>query len=262
MKKDEAKEKIERQYSCLEALRGMETSSEKFKKWRRNTEIAIEKVFGSDSRHLNDFTSIRWAPRMLDMANPKPAYAHAFHRGLEASKAILGSMQDEIEEYWDSEAGQIELNALAIVEKICARFHLVARQLRARRSNRNTLDIEDEYDVQDLLHALLKIDFDDVRPEEWTPSYAGKSARVDFLLKSESIVIEVKKTRAGLGAKELGDQLIIDVARYKVHPDCGQLICFVYDPEGRIGNPASIEADLNGTHDGLEVKVIISPKGL
>ena len=37
--------------------------------------------------------------------------------------------------------------------------------------------------------------FDDIRAEEWTPSYAGKCARVDFLLKNEKIVIEVKKTR-------------------------------------------------------------------
>ena len=56
-------------------------------------------------------------------------------------------------------------------------------------------EIKDEYDVQDLLNALLRLNFDDVRPEEYTPSYAGSSTRVDFLLKKEKIVIEVKKTR-------------------------------------------------------------------
>ena len=70
-----------------------------------------------------------------------------------------------------------------------------------------------------LLHALLLLCFDDIRAEEWTSSYAGKSARMDFLLKNEGVVIEVKKTRLGLTDKELGDQLIIDVDRYKVHPD-------------------------------------------
>jgi glucan phosphorylase len=62
------------------------------------------------------------------------------------------------------------------------RFHLVARQLRERHNERSTLQIEDEYDVQDLLHALLKINFEDVRAEEVCPSYAGGSSRVDFLL--------------------------------------------------------------------------------
>lgn len=69
------------------------------------------------------------------------------------------------------------------------------------RENRETLKIEDEYDVQDLLHALLLLYFDDVRAED----YAGKSSRMDFLLKNERVVIEVKKTRLGLADKELGD---------------------------------------------------------
>ena len=54
-----------------------------------------------------------------------------------------------------------------------------------------------------LLHALLLLCFDDIRAEEWTSSYAGKSARMDFLLKNEGVVIEVKKTRLGLTDKEL-----------------------------------------------------------
>ena len=58
--------------------------------------------------------------------------------------------------------------------------------------------------------------------------------------------------------KELGDQLIIDVDRYKVHPDCKRLICFVYDVEERIGNPIGLMADLNNQHEGFAT-VIIKP---
>ncbi|MGR0481594.1 MAG: PD-(D/E)XK nuclease domain-containing protein [Candidatus Electronema sp. V4] len=143
---------------------------------------------------------------------------------------------------------------------ICLRFHAVASQLRSRHKNRNTLEIEDEYDVQDLLHALLRLYFDDVRAEEWTPSYAGGCSRVDFLLKAEQVVIEVKKTRKGLAAKDIGDQLLIDIQRYQAHPDCKTLVCFVYDPEGRIANPRGIEADLNKQHGSVLVEVIIAPR--
>ncbi len=144
---------------------------------------------------------------------------------------------------------------------ILSSFHKVARQLRSRHNNRNTIEIEDEYDVQDLLHALLRLHFDDVRPEEWTPSYAGGSKRMDFLLKDENIVIEVKKTRIGLADKAVGEQLIVDIECYKNHPNCERLICFVYDPEGRIGNPVGIENDLvQQSRDNLEVKVYIFPK--
>jgi hypothetical protein len=147
------------------------------------------------------------------------------------------------------------------IELLCFQFHTVAKQLRCRHSDRSTLDLVDEYDVQDLLHALLRIFFDDVRPEEWAPSYAGKSSRMDFLLPAEKLVIEAKKTRPGLGAKEVGSQLIEDIARYKVHPSCNRLVCFVYDPEGRVTNPRGIEQDLSRNESDFEVKVIIAPRG-
>jgi len=145
------------------------------------------------------------------------------------------------------------------ISNLCERFHLVARQLRDRHDGRETLDVQDEYDVQDLLHALLHLYFDDIRPEEWTPSYAGKTSRMDFLLKQEQIVIEIKKTRKGLNAKELGSQLIEDIGRYQAHPDCDSLICFVYDPDGRISNPRGIENDLRRSEGDLRVEVLIKP---
>jgi len=150
-------------------------------------------------------------------------------------------------------------NPLNSIIQICMRFHLVAKQLRSRHDGRTTLDIVDEYDVQDLLHSLLKLFFDDIRPEEWTPSYAGSSSRMDFLLKKESIVIEVKKTRVKLGNKEIGDQLIVDIERYRT--SCKTLFCFVYDPDGRISNPQGLERDLCRNENHFAVKVFIIPKG-
>ena len=152
------------------------------------------------------------------------------------------------------------LNSIESIVKICNSFHTVARQLRQRYNNRDTLIIEDEYDVQDLFHALLRIFFEDVRAEEWTPSYAGGSSRVDFLLPQEKIVIELKKTRRGLAAKEVGSQLLIDIARYQSHPDCKNLICFVYDPEGKIGNPKGLENDLNDlSSENINIVTLIRP---
>lgn len=149
---------------------------------------------------------------------------------------------------------------LDALDQIVVKFHAVAVQLRSRHAERVTLDINDEYDVQDLMHALLRLYFDDIRPEEWVPSYAGASSRTDFLLPQIDTVIETKRTRAGLNAKSVGEQLIIDIARYKKHPQCRRLLCFVYDPEGRIANPSGIESDLNTGDHGIEVRVLILPK--
>lgn len=157
--------------------------------------------------------------------------------------------------------GTGEVDHLQLVRQICSRFHLIARQMRSRYSERDTLEVHDEYDVQDLLHALLHIYFDDIRAEEWTPSYAGGCSRVDFLLKQEQIVIEVKKTRKTLKAKDVGEQLIVDKERYRAHPDCRKLICFVYDPEGWVANPRGLENDLNSEDETFQVSVLIVPKG-
>lgn len=150
---------------------------------------------------------------------------------------------------------------ILVLEKLFSRFHQAARQLRNRHEERPTVDVSDEYDVQDLLHSLLKLYFDDIRPEEWTPSYAGGSSRMDFLLKNEQLVVEVKKTRDNLRDRSIGEQLIVDIAKYKEHPDCRTLVCFIYDAEGLIANPTGLENDLNSSStDELSVWVHVFPK--
>ena len=67
-------------------------------------------------------------------------------------------------------------DSLGILRKICSRFHLVVRQLRLRRDDRATLEVEDEYDVQDLLYALLRLEFE--RAVHPTPA-GGRSYSAD-----------------------------------------------------------------------------------
>jgi hypothetical protein len=154
-------------------------------------------------------------------------------------------------------SAQPHLTDLALIERLLRRFHRSARQLKHRHDNRPPLLINDEYDVQDLLHVLLRGLFDDIRAEEYTPSYAGGSSRMDFLLKSEQIAIEAKVASATLRDKQIGEQLLIDIQRYQAHPDCKRLVCFVYDSNGFIKNPAGLETDLSKAHGKLEVKVIV-----
>jgi hypothetical protein len=85
---------------------------------------------------------------------------------------------------------------------------------------------------------------------------------MDFLLKKEEIIIEVKETRKGLAGKEVGDQLLVDIQRYQQHLNCKYLVCFIYDPEGRIPNPKGIENDLSKTENDIKIITIITPKGL
>lgn len=149
---------------------------------------------------------------------------------------------------------------LAALRKVCTRFHLVARQLRLRRDYRATLEIEDEYDVQDLLYALLRLEFEEVGSEDWCPGYGDGAARTSYLLHKERVVIVAKKTKTGVTARELAEQVRIDSSHYSGRADCRTLVCFVYDPEGRIGNPRGLESDLTTVSDAFTVEVIIAPK--
>lgn len=263
MKKKDAIEKLSILKDRAQSLLSIPSGSQDFKKWYRDSEIAIERIFGKEARHLQDFNEIRYSLSIFTTGTPKHEFESAYKRGVNTAITTLESFIDEIKEYWPEEEEQPEPSGIASTEKIqliINRFHQVARQLRARYSGRPTIEIEDEYDVQDLFHGLLKLYFDDVRPEEYTPSYAGSASRVDFLLKQEKIIIEIKKTRKNLGAKEVGEQLIIDSQRYQSHPDCSQLICFVYDPEGRIANPRGIENDLTKYINNMPISVFIRPE--
>ncbi|WP_231734524.1 hypothetical protein [Noviluteimonas gilva] len=262
MEPNRAIEILERQKGATGELRALGSSDPAFAKWKRDTEIAIQRIFGDSSRHFTDFSKISYSLGAWSTGTPDYKFHEAFLQGLDKAEAILASMVDEINEYEVGPEEQTDRpDYLSLIEQVCLRFHSMARQLRSRHAKRPTLEIDDEYDVQDLLHAAFKLHFDDIRAEEWTPSYAGGSSRVDFLLKQERIVVEVKKTRSSMSMSDLGAQILIDIARYERHPDCGLLVCFIYDPEGRIGNPVGLERDLESHSGKLKVRVIVGPKG-
>lgn len=150
-------------------------------------------------------------------------------------------------------------SATARLVQLADSFHRAALRLRARHGNREPFLMNDEYDVQDLFAVFLETRFEDVRREEWGPSYAGGATRVDFFLKNESVLFETKMMREGLSDRRVGEELIIDIAHYKERTGCKALVCFIYDPEHRLRNPHALENDLS-KHDGhLDICVLVRP---
>ena len=154
--------------------------------------------------------------------------------------------------------GRAHTPQLEHIYRICERLSSVARQLQERYGDRDTIEVSDEYDVQDLFHALLELYFDDIRAEEWAPSYAGKSPRIDFLLKQETIAVEIKITRSGRANNDILEELSEDKEHYRTHPDCEFLVCYIHDPGYEISNPAGFEGDLSEDTNNLTTEVIVS----
>src|SRR3990167_944490 len=90
-----------------------------------------------------------------------------------------------------------------VVLALCRRFPLFAKQLTVRHGSRAPVKIQDEYDVQDLFHAILRLHFDDVRAEDVSPDFGGNTARIDFFLPRDRIAVEVKMMRANLTQRKV-----------------------------------------------------------
>jgi hypothetical protein len=237
---------------------------EREKRWWKYNCTLLSRLFNTDE-YADEYRSARRPVYFADDRYTDPSWA-------EMNGRLVRSITSQISALHSIILGLIEEGATTVgsvesatqggsnLELLIERFHRVARQMRVRHGSRTPLEINDEYDVQDLLHALLMIFFDDIRDEEWTPSYAGASSRMDYLLPGLGMAVEVKKSRQALIARVLGDELLVDIAKYQKHPQCRKLLCFVYDPDGLISNPRGIESDLSKRHDNLAVRVMIVPR--
>ena len=244
----------------------LEAAEEKEKRWREFNRALLSQLFTTEE-YAWEYDSAQRSVHVIADRYIDASLHQLAARLVGSVKGQISTLRSIIERLdlideggmlvaGSSRAAQAERNLQLLIE----RFHLVARQIRVRHDSRPTLEITDEYDVQDLLHALLTIFFDDIRKEEWTPSYAGGASKMDYLLPELQTAVQVKKARSALTARVLGEELIVDIAKYQRHPQCRKLICFVYDPEGTISNPRGVEADLSKQHDNLAVRVMIVPR--
>ena len=147
-----------------------------------------------------------------------------------------------------------------VLERVINGLTRAMYPFKRRRKGSQVIDFKSEYDLQDLFNALLQPWIKDIRTEEYTPSYAGTSTRMDFLLFDHKIVCELKRVRDATHARKVGDELTIDIAHYRKHQDCKKLIAVIYDPDGQISNPDGLKTDIETHAQVLEVLVYIVPQ--
>lgn len=249
---------LEQEYNSVMSTKYMGTSafnhrrqeyidSAKGNNWIARAKKLLEDSYGKESDYYKDFNDKK-----------RIAWSSNYQSLVKHYKPIFDAAREDLAHSVTAQTMATEHAELDLIINILNKFPAFCRQLKKRYNDRTPLEINDEYDVQDLVHALLLLHFDDIRPEEGSPSFAGSSSRQDFLLKKEKIVIEVKKTRRFLGANKIGEELLIDMARYRAHPDCETLVCFVYDPEGWVTNPKGVIDDLEGKDADGKTRVVIA----
>ncbi len=105
--KSKAIERLERALAAIPQLQSDNrlTGSGEFKKWRRNTEVAIAHTFGEETRHVSDFKKISFIPRVISWGGGRRTdYRGPYLRGLDSAFAVLESMIDEIRVYWEEDS--------------------------------------------------------------------------------------------------------------------------------------------------------------
>lgn len=81
----------------------MPRETPEFVEWRRSTQVAIRYTFGENSQHIKDFNRIHYIPFILSEGTSEHTFHKAYADGLRRASAVLRSMIDEIEEYWDDD---------------------------------------------------------------------------------------------------------------------------------------------------------------
>ncbi|MEV5650518.1 hypothetical protein AB0L57_19895 [Nocardia sp. NPDC052254] len=148
--------------------------------------------------------------------------------------------------------------ALDFLEGASRKLPVTFALLTTGHRGRTGISVDDEYDVQHILHALLVLHFEEVEPEEPTPKMAGASSRLDFLLKQERVAIETKMIRPGLTRNKLRSELADDIVYFRAHPHVDSLFILIYDPLRKITNPTGFENDLNSDYDDFKISVVIA----
>lgn len=149
-----------------------------------------------------------------------------------------------------------------LIERVCKRLPQTARILASRsRKGRAPYDISDEYDVQDLLHAVLRAYLKFSVQEDPLPKISGaKSSRADISIEELGVLIEIKFARKPDDQRRIFDEYSQDLVLYAGWAHIKTLIFLIYN-SGDLRDAEAFEK-LGGDHEvngrKFKVKVILA----
>ena len=106
--------------------------------------------------------------------------------------------------------------------------------------NLKKIQIENEYDLQHLLYAVIKPLYPDARREVSDDSGVG-TVRSDIKILSLNTIIEAKCTRTSTNLKKLTEEIEADIVHYKAD----YIFFYIYDKEKIIKDRHAFETNFN-----------------
>lgn len=129
-----------------------------------------------------------------------------------------------------------------LIELICKRVSNSARILSTRqRKDKDPFVVEDEYDVQDLLHAILRAYLKYSVQEDPLPKVAGtKSSRADISIEELGILIEIKYVRSPDDQKRIFNEFSQDLLVYTSWKPLRTLLFVIFNSDD-LRDPEALE---------------------
>jgi hypothetical protein len=141
----------------------------------------------------------------------------------------------------------INKSADEVVRDILNNFsNAIQKIIKNRRKDHPNFEIEDEYDVQDILYVILKSVFPNLRDEDAIAKVGAKTTKIDLIIREEGILVEVKMIKVKESNEtHFIEELKVDFESYHECKWLRKLFCFVYDPYKKTRDISNFN-DLNG----------------
>ncbi|MEO1241005.1 MAG: hypothetical protein AAFX54_03780 [Pseudomonadota bacterium] len=204
-------------------------------------EIQIVKTPHPKETYADQHNREMRASGIADMATDRRMLP--FSHGEDFTNRLLFSSQTNLSSTPLDTRPEIEL-----LLRLCRRLPRSAKSLAQRKRSRPNFEINDEYDVQDLLLSVIRAYFKYAINEEPIGKVAGgKSSRADFAIEDLGALIEVKYARGPDDQSRLIKEFAEDLLLYTKWAPLTDFIFVIYNSED-VSDPESLD-QLAGVHE-------------
>jgi hypothetical protein len=238
----------DRYWHCLVALPGLkkevrqgirndltfaDLNREVIDPWREKRQFTVEGVVVTDQALVSDV-------RLVHTPQPMKFYADQLYAELAAAgvlsladgrQAPFSRGSDHTNQLLFA-SGSVSAPApsVALLLQLCERLPQAARFLASRREGKQPYKIAEEYDVQDLLHAVIRAYLKYSIDEEPLGKVGGaRSSRADIAIPDLNTLIEIKYVRGPSDQQRIVEEFAQDLLLYTAWAPLQTFIYLVYN---------------------------------